>query len=86
MACRSGCPTQDHATYGECCRSVHFSPWYSYDSQKGRAWDGELAEYRAARRDGIQPATTKSADIRAAVEVSRLADKPFNATTGGFDG
>lgn len=86
MACRSGCPTQDHATYGECCRSVRFGLWYSEGVQKENAWNAELAEYRAARKDGIQPATTKTKDIRAAVEVSRMADKPFDASTGGFNG
>jgi hypothetical protein len=23
MACRTGCPTQDHANYGECCKSIN---------------------------------------------------------------
>lgn len=86
MACRSGCPTQDHSSYGECCRAgVNFAPWYSEDSRKGKAWHGELAEYRAATKQGIQPASTKTRDIRAAVKLSQMADRPFNAGTGGFD-
>lgn len=86
MACRTGCPTQDHESYAACCReSINFAPWYSEDSRKGKDWYGELAEYRAAKAQGIQPATTRRADIRAAVKVSQLADKPFNAGTGGFD-
>lgn len=86
MACRSGCPTQDHRSWGECARaSVQFAPWYSSDSRKGRDWDGELAEYRQAVGQGIQPASTKRKDIRSAVSLSRAADAPFNAATGGFD-
>ena len=87
MPCRSGCPTQDHKSWGECaCASVHFSPWYTSDAKKGKAWNGELAEYRQAVSQGIQPASTKTKDIRAAVALSNAADKPFNAATGGFDG
>ncbi len=84
--CRTGCPTKDHRSFGECARqSVQFAPWYSADSRKGKDWHGELKEYRDARAQGIQPATTRRADIRAAVKVSQAADKPFNAGTGGFD-
>lgn len=86
MACRSGCPTQDHASYAECCRNVNFGLWYSQGVQRENDWNSELKEYRDARAQGIQPATTKRADIRAATELSQLADKPFNAETGGFNG
>ena len=86
MACRTGCPTGDHKSWGECAReSVNFAPWYSQDSQKGKAWHGELADYRAAKKQGIQPASTRSRDIKAAVDLSRAADRPFNAGTGSFD-
>ena len=86
MACRTGCPTQDHASWGECARAqVHFAPWFSADSRAGRANDSELAEYRGAVSQGIQPASTKTRDIRAAVELSNAADRPFDAGTGGFN-
>lgn len=86
MACRSGCPTQDHESWGACARaSVQFAPWYASDSEAGKAWHGELAEYRSAVSQGIQPASTKTKDIRAAVELSKAADRPFNAGTGRFD-
>lgn len=85
MPCRSGCPTQDHRSWGECAReSVRFGLWHSPAVQRENDWNGELAEYRDARAQGIQPATTKRADIRAAVAVSQAADRPFDAGTGGF--
>lgn len=85
MACRSGCTTQDHVSYADCCRSIRFGLWYSDGVQKENDWNGELAEYRDAVAQGIQPASTRRKDIRAAVELSRVADKPFNAEHGGFD-
>lgn len=77
--CRSGCKTQDHATYAECCRAA--SPatpnstqsrtqLYGLEAQR----DIESREYRAARAQGIQPATTQLSDIRQAVSASQKAD------------
>ena len=81
MACRSGCPTQDHASWGECARaSVRFAPFWSESSKLNKDWHGELDEYKAAREQGIQPATTKRKDIRDAVAVSNAMDEPFDAT------
>jgi hypothetical protein len=38
--------------------------------EKQRAWDKELDEYRAAADQGIEPESTKTHDIRAAVRWS----------------
>ena len=85
MACRSGCPTQDHDSWGECAReSVRFGFWYSQGVQRENDWNSELAEYRAARKQGISPASTQRKDIRAAVALSEAADRPFDAGTGTF--
>ncbi len=80
MACRSGCPTQDHASWGECARSVHIGLWFSAEVQRENAWNNELAEYRSARRNGIQPASTQTKDIRKAVAASNALDRPVDAT------
>jgi hypothetical protein len=52
--CSTGCPTKDHATYGECLRSK--APRVAYaNSAKGldytaqKKWDAELSAYRDAR-------------------------------------
>jgi hypothetical protein len=35
-----------------------------------KKWDNELKLYREARKQGIQPDTTKTADIRKAIDIS----------------
>lgn len=84
-SCSSGCPSQDHSSYGECLRSKGVAttglestgPGFSRTTQ--RAWDHELSEYAAARRQGIQPATTNLRDIRSAVDQSNATGVAFDA-------
>lgn len=84
MACRTGCPTQDHANWGDCARASNMRVAYSgiggqdYTAQK--KWDKELAEYRSARAQGIQPASTRTKDIRKAVEISNKTGRAFDAS------
>lgn len=40
-----------------------------------KKWEGELQAYRDARRQGIQPASTKTRDIRKALDMSDKAGK-----------
>lgn len=56
--CRSGCRTQDHASWGECARS---SGLQIGDLGRGVAatTDRRLNAYADARRVGLQPAGTK---------------------------
>lgn len=78
--CRTGCKTQDHESYGECCRAANPTTRNStqttdrlYSMERRNAQ--EIREYREARAQGIQPAGTKLSDIRTAVEASRRADQ-----------
>lgn len=86
MACRSGCPTQDHNNWGDCLRASNLqlntgdangnlvrSGWTN------KKWDGELKEYRDARAQGIQPKSTKTADIRQAVKISNDTGVAYQA-------
>jgi hypothetical protein len=52
-------------------------PSFSRDANK--AWDKELDRYEAAVKQGIQPASTKTKHIDAAVEVSQQLGIPFRA-------
>lgn len=71
--CRSGCPTQDHASWGECFRAAGVQWGDPTQRKRSRAWDGELAKYRKAREvDGLSPKTTRTKDINTAY---RMADK-----------
>ena len=86
--CRTGCPTQDHASWGECARQSSMRIAYAnsangsdYTAQK--RWDRELDSYAEARSQGIQPKTTKSRDIQAAVEISNKTGTAFNAEKAG---
>lgn len=83
--CTSGCKTKDHATYGECLRGKHIAsmglestnPSFSTDAVK--AWDKELDRYEDAVKQGIQPASTRTAQIDAAMEISQRTGTAFNA-------
>ena len=83
MACRSGCPTQDHDSWGECARAANMRVAYSgvggldYSAQK--KWDKELDLYKSARAQGVQPASTRTKDIRKALEISDRTGTAFNA-------
>jgi hypothetical protein len=71
--CRSGCPTQDHRTWGECARAAGIQMGSPAQRSVTKAWDGELEAYRKAREvDGLSPKTTKLADTQMAY---RMADK-----------
>ena len=87
MACSSGCPTPgQHATFGECLRAKSLKVAYcgigGGDASVQKAWDRELGEFRAATAQGIMPASTKTRDIRKAVEISNQTGKPFRADAG----
>ncbi len=58
MACRTGCRTQDHATWGDCLRASNIQ-MNAGDAASGKAmsnakWNGELDAYANARAQGIQ--------------------------------
>ncbi|MFD9734416.1 hypothetical protein [Umezawaea sp. NPDC059074] len=71
MSCRSGCPTQDHESWGACLRAAALQLAPAIMEIPGRRhWDAELREYGEARRQGIQPRGTRMAQVRAAVQAA----------------
>jgi hypothetical protein len=48
-----------------------------YTTQK--KWDNELALYRKAREQGIQPNSTKTKDIRKAIDISDKTGQAYGA-------
>lgn len=73
--CSSGCPTQDHASWGECVRSkrqmIGFaSSVNGADKTRDKLWDKELDMYAAARKVGIQPDGTGTKKIQFAMDQS----------------
>lgn len=83
MACRTGCATKDHSSYAECLRDG-MPRIYMANSAKGfdltaqRKWDANLDSYRAARKEGLQPATTQQRDIDAARRIADRTGSPVN--------
>lgn len=79
--CRSGCPTKDHATWGECARAANLRVAYcgigGGDATEQKRWDQELALYRSARAQGVQPDGTKAHQVKAALEASQAAGAAY---------
>lgn len=77
--CRTGCPTRDHYTWGECARAsnVALGPLGGYrDGGKDwgdvKAFRRETERYRQATRDGLEPSNVTNEAVDAAY---RAADK-----------
>jgi len=97
MACSSGCPTQDHRTYGECMRSKRQMVGFAAsargaDKTRDKRWNAELDAYADARRNGIQPDGTGMAKIEFANRMSEQFGMAYGRDfqvapdgKGGFD-
>jgi len=46
-------------------------------TMSAKKWDNELALYRSARSQGIQPDSTKTKDIRKAIDISNKTGKAY---------
>jgi len=89
MACRTGCITKTHATYGECLRAASLRVGWAkshlgIDRTREKHKNQELDFYHEARMAGIQPATTRTPDIQRAFELSEKAGAAFDATDNTF--
>lgn len=84
MSCRSGCPTKDHGSWGECLRAsnIQMNPGDAASGKPmtNKKWDAELQAYRDARAQGIQPAGTSMAKIKQAVEISNKTGVAYQAS------
>lgn len=84
--CSSGCPYGDCPSYGYCLKRKNVgvtslestNPSFSRNVQK--EWDSELDRYEAAVKQGIQPMSTRTADINLAVEASNEMGVAFDAS------
>lgn len=84
MACSTGCPTQDHRSFGECLRGKALQvdvavPGTGYDPARNKQWDSRINAYKDARRQGVAPAGTRKSQIDAAVKASDTLGEPFRA-------
>jgi len=77
--CRTGCPTQDHANWGECARDANLNIGNATVAATLNANAKELNAYRDARKQGIQPRSTQMKDIQQAVRLSDKVGKAVQA-------
>jgi hypothetical protein len=77
--CRSGCPTQNHSTWGECARAARLQVAPIANLQASKAWDAELNAYRDAKRQGVNPSGTTMQKVSDAMEISQRTGKAFDS-------
>jgi cob(I)alamin adenosyltransferase len=82
--CSSTCGTRDHATFGECLRAKNLR--LSHDGKidhidAQRKWDKELDSYRSAVSQGMEPESTRTKDIKAAVRWSEKNGVAYSSET-----
>ena len=84
MACTSGCPTQDHESWGACMKAKGLRIGYAnsaggmdYTAQK--KWDRDLDAYKDARAQGIQPSGTSRPQVEAALAISNTTGTAYQA-------
>lgn len=84
MSCSSGCRTQNHASFGECLRAknmrtAYMQEWKGSDATAQKKADKALDAYESARRQGMQPRTTRLADTQRAVTISDKLGEAYRA-------
>ena len=83
-SCRSGCPTQNHASYAECLREANVTVTAVTNSPLQGMYEKtktDLNAYKTARANGIQPEGTSLEKIRQAETASRRLGRPYDANT-----
>jgi len=81
--CSSSCPTPGaHKTWGECVRAkgIQIGDLKHHDINK--RGEADLAAYKAARDQGIQPSGIERSAVDRAVRISEADGKAFVANEG----
>jgi len=69
--CRSGCPTPGlHRSWGECAKSANLQTLVGDTVDANRRLERNLDEYRAVRKQGIQPKSIRRTYVEAAKEAA----------------
>jgi hypothetical protein len=81
--CRSGCTEKNHESYIECLKAsnlqINTGDAGRAEHMTAKKWDSELAAYRNARAEGIQPAGTTMKAINEAKAASDKLGAAYNA-------
>lgn len=78
MSCRTGCKTQDHASYALCLREAGPRVAYTnstngWDYTRQKSWDNELSRYRDITAQGLNPHGTTHRDMDKAEKAAEIA-------------
>ena len=83
--CTTGCQTKDCESYAACLRGkgarvayANSAGGWDYSTQK--KWDRDLAAYKDARAQGIQPSGTDRKAVDRAVAISNEVGKAWDAS------
>ena len=72
--CRTGCPTQDHESWGACARDAHVAvQWLGGTGPSARdvrRWHSENERYASAVRQGLQPDAPTHSAVDAALKAA----------------
>lgn len=82
--CTTGCPTKDCPSYAACLRAKGTKVAYcnsagGFDATEQKKWDRDLAAYKDARAQGIQPSSTKKDAVERAVAISDASGTAYQA-------
>lgn len=75
--CRTGCPTQDHTSYAQCCKGLSLNAQGLSGTLVQKSADSELNAYRKAREQGMQPRGTKMRQVEQAMRMSDATGVAF---------
>jgi hypothetical protein len=78
---------EGHETFGACLRAKNIRVAYcqsarNLDATAEKRKERELENYQAARRQGVQPASTFTKDIKHAMDVSERTGTAYDAGKG----
>lgn len=82
--CTTGCPTQACESYAACLRQkaprvAYCNSANGFDATTQKKWDRDLAAYKDARNQGIQPSSTKRDAVQRAVAISDATGTAYQA-------
>lgn len=84
MNCRAGCQAKNHVSYAQCLQAANITVNAVVTSPLQGVYDktkSDLAAYRAARANGIQPWSTSKQSVLDAERASRMLGRPYDANT-----
>ena len=77
--CSTGCPTKDHATFGECLRAKNLQIGDPTAHKFNTSQIKQIDNYIDARKSGMQPASVFKKDVDHARAMTEATGVPYRA-------